>query len=274
MSPEQAIRPRGRARSANGYLFAGRHALRIADPRARRPRRNPRPAAAPDLQRRSASRLRSIDKTIPPELETILDQGDRQGAEPTAMPTARAMADDLRRFLEDEPILARPPSALGQGGEMDAASPGARTVGDGDAADHRGRPADQHRVDRPRRQRQKSHISLKQKKRRKPSRAAQLRREEFQAGPRDAVEFFTQVAAEKMTPGQDPNQLRKQMLETSLIYYQGFLEDHKNDPGTGESLALADRTFRRSLMNWPVDRSYSAVSEPPPCSMNHRCRKT
>src|SRR5207302_503513 len=52
---------------------------------------------------------RSIDKTIPRELEIILlkaiakDPADRY-------PSARALADDLRRFLHDEPILARPPS--------------------------------------------------------------------------------------------------------------------------------------------------------------------
>ncbi len=51
-------------------------------------------------------RPRSIDPRIPRDLETIVlkaiekDPGDRYA-------TAEAMAEDLRRFLDDEPILAR-----------------------------------------------------------------------------------------------------------------------------------------------------------------------
>ena len=55
-------------------------------------------------------RPRSIDPRIPRDLETIVlkaiekDPGDRYA-------TAEAMAEDLRRFLDDEPILARRASA-------------------------------------------------------------------------------------------------------------------------------------------------------------------
>jgi serine/threonine protein kinase/tetratricopeptide (TPR) repeat protein len=57
---------------------------------------------------------RSLDRSIPVDLETIVlkamarETGDRYE-------TAQAFADDLRRFLEDRPILARRPSLVERG---------------------------------------------------------------------------------------------------------------------------------------------------------------
>src|SRR5207247_2378382 len=52
---------------------------------------------------------RAIDKTIPPELETIITTAiAKEAAERYS--SARAFADDLLRYLRDEPILARKPS--------------------------------------------------------------------------------------------------------------------------------------------------------------------
>jgi serine/threonine protein kinase/Tfp pilus assembly protein PilF len=57
------------------------------------------------------ARLRRLDRRIPPELETIVGKAleknpaDRYG-------TAQELADDLRRFLKDEPIRARRPTPV------------------------------------------------------------------------------------------------------------------------------------------------------------------
>jgi tetratricopeptide (TPR) repeat protein len=52
---------------------------------------------------------RRINRAIPPELETIaLKAMEKNPAERYA--TAGELADDLRRYLEDKPILARPPT--------------------------------------------------------------------------------------------------------------------------------------------------------------------
>jgi tetratricopeptide (TPR) repeat protein len=53
---------------------------------------------------------RRIDPNVPRELETILQKAMSREVE-GRYATAQAMADDLRRFLENEPIQARPPTA-------------------------------------------------------------------------------------------------------------------------------------------------------------------
>jgi hypothetical protein len=52
------------------------------------------------------------------------------------------------------------------------------------------------------------------------------------------VDFFSNIAAQKMVGPQFAS-MRKEMLEASLVYYQGFLDERKNDATTGEALAAA-----------------------------------
>jgi serine/threonine protein kinase len=54
---------------------------------------------------------RKLNRAIPRELETILLKAISKAPEERYQ-TAKALADDLRRFLEDRPILARRPSLL------------------------------------------------------------------------------------------------------------------------------------------------------------------
>lgn len=53
---------------------------------------------------------RRLDPTVPAEVETIVLKAAAKAPE-DRYATAQALADDLRRFLEDRPILARRPSA-------------------------------------------------------------------------------------------------------------------------------------------------------------------
>ncbi len=55
--------------------------------------------------------LRRVNRRIPHELETIV--GKAMAKRPDdRYPTAQDMVEDLRRFLQDKPILAKPPSAV------------------------------------------------------------------------------------------------------------------------------------------------------------------
>jgi eukaryotic-like serine/threonine-protein kinase len=56
-------------------------------------------------------RLRALNPAVPPDFETIVQKAMSKDAASRYV-TAGALADDLRRFLEDQPILARRPSAL------------------------------------------------------------------------------------------------------------------------------------------------------------------
>ena len=63
-------------------------------------------------------RPRSLDPRIPRDLETIVLKAIEK--DPSGRyPTADALAEDLRRFLADEPIQARPDGACGAGMEME-----------------------------------------------------------------------------------------------------------------------------------------------------------
>lgn len=55
--------------------------------------------------------LRRVRRSIPQELETIVGKAMAKNPE-DRYGTAQELADDLRRYVEDRPILARPPSLL------------------------------------------------------------------------------------------------------------------------------------------------------------------
>ena len=102
MAPER-FRGRGDARADVYSLGLTLYELLVLRPAFDSP---DRVALSEQIKTVEPPRPRSIDPRIPRDLETIVlkaiekDPGDRYA-------TAEAMAEDLRRFLDDEPILAR-----------------------------------------------------------------------------------------------------------------------------------------------------------------------
>ena len=180
---------------------------------------------------------RSIDKAIPPELETILakavakDPADRYA-------TARALADDLQRFLRDEPILARPPSLWDKTIKWVRRHKSVAvsavlililaTVG---------LAISTLLIARARAKTNQAYIR-EYDRAVEASQQRALAEKSFQQA-REAVDYFTRVAAEEMGNNPQLADLRREMLEESLVYYQSFLDERKGDPSIGAELAAA-----------------------------------
>ena len=179
---------------------------------------------------------RSIDKALPPELETILskaiakDPADRYA-------TAGALAEDFRRFLRDEPILAQPPSlwdkavkwtrrhksvAMSALAMLLLAAVGllASTllIANEQAKTKAAYERERSKATEAEQQRTRAEKSFKQ--------------------AREAVDFFSRIAAEEMDKPEFGD-VRRRMLEASLAYYQSFLEDRKDDPSISAELDAA-----------------------------------
>jgi tetratricopeptide (TPR) repeat protein/predicted Ser/Thr protein kinase len=68
------------------------------------------PDAVRVIQEEEPSKLSTHDRALRGDVETIVQKALEKDRE-RRYPTAQALADDIRRHLADEPILARPPSA-------------------------------------------------------------------------------------------------------------------------------------------------------------------
>jgi eukaryotic-like serine/threonine-protein kinase len=195
---------------------------------------------------------RAIDRGIPPELETIVlkalakDAADRYFS-------AGALAEDLRRFLADEPILAKPPSRWNRTIKwvrrhrtiaiaavfvlvfITIASLVATTM---IAYAQRRTNAAYHSEQEQRR------LADQQREQAERERA---RAERSYHEARQAVDYFTDVAAEQIPKTPALVDIKQNMLETALDYYRGFLEEQRGDGAESAGLAKAEQNVARIL---------------------------
>jgi serine/threonine protein kinase len=188
---------------------------------------------------------RRVDPTIPVELETIVLKAiAKRPAERYA--TAQEMADDLQRFLEDKPILARRSTLRERWVKWTrrhrsvvysaAALLIVLTIGSIVstvlvAREHAETKAAYER------ERQKAAEAAEQRARAETS--------FLQA--RAAVDFFVQVSAEDMAQRPEWQAVRRKLLEAALDYYRQFIFQHADDPALQAELVRSHFQVARLL---------------------------
>ena len=182
-----------------------------------------------------------INTALPPELEIIISKatakspGDRYSS-------AAMLADDLRRYLDDRPILARRPTLRDRANRW--ARRHRRSLGVAVAILAAAVPilaAATWRADRAERQ---LRAAVEQLQYEQDRTAKALEREAAQRAAaersfreaRQVLDYLTQLGESGLADRPELRQLRRELLEKLLGYYKEFVENHRDDPTTQAEL--------------------------------------
>jgi hypothetical protein len=171
---------------------------------------------------------RQVDRSIPVELETIVLKALAK-APGERYATAGEMAADLRRFLDERPILARRPSLVDRFRKWTRRHPsfvGASVLllvfGLVGLAAATALVA-----------REQARTQAAYERERQRAREAE---ERFELARRAADEMI-QIGDQELAHNPHLEGLRKRMLEAALVYYQEFIEQRRDDPEAQAELA-------------------------------------
>ena len=185
--------------------------------------------------------LRRVNPSVPADLETIVGKamakspGDRYD-------TAQALADDLRRFLDDKPILAKRPSLLEKVAKWARRRRGlvaaavllllvavcSLTTSTVLIAGAYAELAIQQ--------------TITQKEKEKATRAFQAEAAEREKAEdaawkaRQVLNFFTQVSEDEFPDRPELRPVRRKLLEAALGYYKDFIDQQGDDPSVQKEL--------------------------------------
>jgi serine/threonine protein kinase len=209
---------------------------------------------------------RAVQKSIPVELETIVLKAiAKNPIERYA--TAQEFADDLQRFLEDKPILAKRPTV------WDKAMKWSRR--------HRSVVvwagvllalifvgslfgilviAQEHSQTLEAYKREQARTEEAQDKTREAE-VQRARAEESFRQARRAVDFFTLILDEKLAGNPELQSVRRELLEAALEYYQSFIEQRGDDPSLQKELAASYARVANILSELGADFDSLAASE-------------
>jgi hypothetical protein len=174
---------------------------------------------------------------IPADLETIVLKAMAKGVD-ERYATAQELAEDLRRFLEHKPIRARRPTLLERTAKLARRHKGAVATGVllllllavGFAISTTLVVREQYST-------QDAFDQLAAEQQR--TKAALTRAEKNFRKAREVVDFLTQVAERELANNPHMTDLRRRMLESALVYYQGFVDERQGDTSSRPDLTAA-----------------------------------
>ncbi len=189
---------------------------------------------------------RAVDPTVPAELETIVLKAlAKEPAERYA--TVQDFADDLSRFLDDRPILARRPTRVERLRKWTRRHP--LVIGAGTAllalltAGSLVSAALIHG------ERRKAEDAYRSERQRADEAEAQHRL------ARRSVDELFRVSEEELAENPGTEALRRRLLTSVLAYYQEFIARSRDDPGAQESLMETSRRVEKILADLAVLRA-------------------
>jgi eukaryotic-like serine/threonine-protein kinase len=197
--------------------------------------------------------LGELDRSIPPALETIVlkalrkDPADRYG-------TAQEMADDLERFLDRRPILARRPTPVERLRAWSRRHPAIVGVGVVGLI----LLSTASTVSTALVRREQARTLAEQRKAESAYRRERQRAEEAEARfrlARRSVDELIRVSEEELAHRPGMEGLRKRLLASALAYYQEFIEQRTSDPAAQAELRDTTRRVETILADLAVLRA-------------------
>jgi serine/threonine protein kinase len=195
-----------------------------------------------DIAFREPTPPRRLQKALPADLETIVLKAIAKN--PTERyATAQEMADDLRRYLGDQPIRARRPGILKRAHKWSrrhrsvvatagVITVGALLVGSGLLWRERSQTVAAFAQAR-------ENLTLAQQNAREAKVQQQLADENFRQAQQAVERFYTQVSESKLLDVPNLAPVRQALLEDALQYYKAFVEQRRDDPLMQAKLATA-----------------------------------
>jgi serine/threonine protein kinase len=198
--------------------------------------------------------LRAIDRSIPRELETIVLKAVAKAPE-DRYSSAAEMAADLRRFLDEQPILAKRPSLIERMRKWMKRHPsivGAAVLLLVFAVVALGTTTALVAREQAQTANERARAVLAQEQAEREQKRAVREQERAEARAKEAEERFQlaltaaddiiQVADEELADQPQMESVRKRLLEAALVHYRRLIEYRRDDPATRAQLsATRDR---------------------------------